>query len=150
MDPLDTLTVADWRRVYERSQERVKALLDEGVAARRREAELVDRLRRREEENQRLSEQSALRSGRVDRLEASNRSLREGRDRERVNAAKSSKELEDENQKLRDKLWNIALVRAYTNEDGKSFVFTDDLLVAAGDITPEALERAREIAGEET
>lgn len=68
MDPLDTMTAADWRRVYERSQEYVKHLLRQGVAMRRREAELVDRLRRREErvreleeENQRLRDRIASR-----------------------------------------------------------------------------------------
>ena len=48
MDPLDTMTAADWRRVYEGSQEYAVSLLKQGVALRRREAELVDRLRRRE------------------------------------------------------------------------------------------------------
>lgn len=61
MDPLDTMTLTDWRRVYERTQEYAQRLLDQGVELRRREIELVDRLRRREErvrelekENQRL------------------------------------------------------------------------------------------------
>ena len=61
MDPLDTMTATDWRRCYERSQEYATKLLSGQVTARRREAELVDRLRRRETrvreleaENQRL------------------------------------------------------------------------------------------------
>ncbi|GAA0972798.1 hypothetical protein GCM10009551_001800 [Nocardiopsis tropica] len=96
MDPLDTMTATDWRRVYERSQEYVVSLLKQGVAMRRREAELVDRLRRREErvrelegENQQLSEQAELWAARVDRLEDVNRTVREARDRERLAAALS-------------------------------------------------------------
>lgn len=57
--------------------------------------------------------------------------------------------LEDENQRMRAKLSAIDLVKTWTNEDGKSFIFTDDLLIATGDITPDALSRAREIAEEE-
>ncbi|MEU5853911.1 hypothetical protein ABZ799_01165 [Nocardiopsis dassonvillei] len=56
--------------------------------------------------------------------------------------------LEDENQRMRAKLSAIGLVKTWTNEDGKSFIFTDDLLIATGDITPDALSRAREIAEE--
>lgn len=58
MDRLDTMTAADWRRVYERSQEYAKTLLEQGVAMRRREAELVDRLRRREERVRELEEEN--------------------------------------------------------------------------------------------
>lgn len=58
MDPLDTMTAADWRRVYEGSQKHVTSLLEQGVALRRREAELVDRLRRREERVRELEEEN--------------------------------------------------------------------------------------------
>lgn len=54
MDPLDTMTATDWRRVYDRNLEQINGLQDDLIAARRRETELVNRLRRRNEENQRM------------------------------------------------------------------------------------------------
>lgn len=58
MDPLDTMTAADWRRCYESTQAYATDLLEQGVALSRREAELVDRLRRREERVRELEEEN--------------------------------------------------------------------------------------------
>lgn len=61
MDPLDSMTAADWRRVYEKQLARIAGLQDDLIAAQRREAELVDRLRRRDEETQRMRDDLASR-----------------------------------------------------------------------------------------
>ncbi|MFJ9558314.1 hypothetical protein ACIRPH_31290 [Nocardiopsis sp. NPDC101807] len=169
MDPLDTMTVTDWRRVYDRQQARTTRLLGDLAVARRREAELVDRLRRRDEENRQLSEQA---------------DLWEGRDRERLDAAARLRELEEENKKLRGEVrhWRTEFTDAKRVMDRRGeyvkklkddlshatvFIFGDGLESFA-EVTRDgswtvrswepterhedqsaALSRAREIAGEE-
>ena len=97
MDPLDTMTAADWRRVYERGQERIKGLLDQGAAARRREAELIDRLRRRDTRVRELEDE------RDEAREAARTYFHNGASAIQERAMAQHR-LEAENQKLRDSI----------------------------------------------